>query len=46
MGKLVVCGLLPMMKQLVDMRELYDLHMVVERYINAEPSEDEKFIRK
>ena len=37
----------PMMKQLADLREKYDLHMRVERYISAdEPSGDEKYIRR
>lgn len=37
----------PMMQELVQLREKYDLHMKVERYISAdEPSSDDKFIRK
>ena len=37
----------PMMKQLAELREKYDLHMVVERYQKAdEPSEDDRFVRK
>jgi len=37
----------PMMQQLAGLREKYDLHMIVERYLKAEePSEDEKFIRR
>jgi quinol monooxygenase YgiN len=37
----------PMMKQLADLREKYDLHMKVERYVSVdEPSGDEKFIRR
>lgn len=36
-----------MMKQLADLREKYDLHMEVERYVSAEAEAgDEKFIRK
>lgn len=36
-----------MMKQLADLREKYDLHMTVERYVSAqEPEGEEKFIRK
>lgn len=37
----------PMMQELAQLREKYDLHMKVERYISAdEPSSDDKFIRK
>ena len=37
----------PMMQDLAQLREKYDLHMKVERYISAdEPSSDDKFIRK
>ena len=39
----------PMMKELADLREKYDLHMRVERYIsdkNGMPDTDQKFIRK
>lgn len=37
----------PMMKQLAALREKYDLHMSVERYIKTEDlSSDDKFIRK
>ena len=37
----------PMMKQLAQLREKYDLHMKVERYVSAEEETgDEKFIRK
>ena len=37
----------PMMKQLAELREKYDLHMIVERYVSAdEPEGDERFIRK
>lgn len=37
----------PMMKQLAELRERYDLHMNVERYVSAEEPEGEgRFIRK
>lgn len=37
----------PMMGELAQLREKYDLHMKVERYISQdEPKGDEKFIRK
>ena len=37
----------PMMKTIAALREKYDLHMTVERYVSAEDNpEDEKFIRK
>lgn len=37
----------PMMKTLAAMREKYDLHMHVERFVSAEvPESEEKFIRK
>ncbi|MCZ3760598.1 antibiotic biosynthesis monooxygenase [Lactobacillus gasseri] len=39
----------PMMKELADLREKYDLHMHVERYVSDEngmPDTDQKFIRK
>lgn len=39
----------PMMKQIVDLREKYDLHMKVERYQSleeAETGENLKYIRK
>lgn len=38
-----------MMKELAELREKYDLHMRVERYIsdkNGVPKSDQKFIRK
>lgn len=35
-----------MMAQLAALREKYDLHMTVERYVRDEPGTDEKFIRK
>ena len=37
----------PMMKQIISLREKYDLHMRVERYILDEfPDEDKKFVRE
>ena len=37
----------PMMKTIASLREKYDLHSTVERYINAEKNKDgEKFIRR
>ena len=37
----------PMMQTIATLREKYDLHMTVERYISAEtPETEEKFIRK
>ena len=37
----------PMMAQIASLREKYDLHMRVERYIAAEETpEDDRFIRK
>lgn len=37
----------PMMGELAKLREKYDLHMKVERYVSQfEPEGDEKFIRK
>lgn len=37
----------PMMKELADLREKYDLHMRVERYESvSENPDDQKFIRK
>lgn len=37
----------PMMKQISDLREKYDLHMTVERYTQAEQApQDNSFIRK
>lgn len=36
-----------MMKELVELREKYDLHMTAERYISVDEPEDEnKYIRK
>ena len=36
----------PMMKQLAQLREKYDLHMTVERFVSDEYEADIKFIRK
>ena len=36
----------PMMKQLAELREKYDLHMTVERYVSDEYELDEKYLRK
>ncbi len=38
----------PMMKTIMELREKYDLHMTVERYVSYESdaSGDDKFIRK
>jgi quinol monooxygenase YgiN len=37
----------PMMKTIAELREKYDLHMTVERYVSAEtPETEEQFIRK
>ena len=36
----------PMMKQLAELREKFDLHMTVERYVSEDPGTDEKYIRK
>ena len=37
----------PMMEKLAALREKYDLHMSVERYVSVEePAGEEKFIRK
>ena len=37
----------PMMKQIISLREKYDLHMRVERYISDEfPDKDKKFVRE
>ena len=36
----------PMMKQLASLREKYDLHMTVERYVSDDLEVDEKYIRK
>ena len=37
----------PMMKTITDMREKYDLHMTVERYVSyGDVPDDDKYIRK
>ena len=36
----------PMMKQLAELREKYDLHMTAERFVSDELGSDETFIRK
>ena len=36
----------PMMAQLAALREKYDLHMKVERFVSEDLGEDERFIRK
>ncbi len=36
----------PMMTQLAALREKYDLHMTVERFVREDLGADEKFIRK
>ena len=36
----------PMMKQLAELRDKYDLHMTVERFVSDEYKSDEKFLRK
>ena len=38
----------PMMAKIIELREKYDLHMKVERYVSDDtmPSKDEQFIRK
>lgn len=39
----------PMMKKIIELREKYDLHMKVERYVsddNGVPNSDKSFIRK
>ena len=35
----------PMMKQLAELRDKYDLHMTVERFISDEYEADKKYIR-
>ena len=35
-----------MMKRIADLREKYDLHMKVERYVSDEYEADDQFIRK
>ncbi len=36
----------PMMQKLAELREKYDLHMTVERFISDDYESDRKFIRK
>jgi len=36
----------PMMKQIAELREKYDLHMTVERFVSDEYKADEKYIRE
>ena len=36
----------PMMEQLAALREKYDLHMTVERFVSDDLGEDARFIRK
>ncbi len=36
----------PMMKQLSELRDKYDLHMTVERYVRDEYKADEKYLRE
>ena len=36
----------PMMKRLAELRDKYDLHMTVERYVSDEYESDQQFIRK
>ncbi len=36
----------PMMGKLAELREKYDLHMTVERFVSDEYEADEKFLRK
>lgn len=36
----------PMMKQLAELREKYDLHMTIERFVSDEYEADHQFIRK
>lgn len=36
----------PMMAQLAELRDKYDLHMTVERFVSEEYRSDEKYIRK
>lgn len=35
-----------MMRRIADLREKYDLHMTVERYVSDDYEADEKYIRK
>ena len=36
----------PMMEKIAELRDKYDLHMTVERYVSDEFEEDQKYIRK
>ena len=36
----------PMMEKILELRDKYDLHMTVERYVSDEFKEDQKFIRE
>ena len=36
----------PMMKQLAGLRDKFDLHMTVERYVSDDYESDEKYLRK
>lgn len=36
----------PMMQKIIELREKYDLHMTMERFINDEYDADKKYIRK
>lgn len=36
----------PMMKRLAELRDKYDLHMTVERFVSEEYESDEKYLRK
>ena len=36
----------PMMKLLAELRDKYDLHMTVERFVSEEYESDEKYLRK
>ena len=36
----------PMMEKIAELRDKYDLHMTVERYVSDEFEDDQKFIRK
>ena len=36
----------PIMKQLAELRDKYDLHMTVERFVSEEYESDEKYLRK
>lgn len=36
----------PMMKTIVSLREKYDLHMTVERFVSEDIGSDERFIRR